>query len=100
MDFLAHFLNNVMKHAISKCRNNAVLTTVANDLRSVKKIVEDANRSEWSHLLPDGYTVIQESETRFGTHYEVVERFLKSAKIVAIHLGTRTECATGAAFKS
>ena len=75
MDCLARFLNDVMKHAISKCRNNAVLTTVANDLRSVKKIVEDANRSEKNHLLPDGYNLVLESETRFGTHYKSLKAF-------------------------
>ena len=83
MGCLAQFLNNVMKLAISICRSDAVLTTVAKDLRSVKKIAEDANRSEWNHLLPDGYNLIQESGTRFGTHYQVVERFLKSANKVA-----------------
>ena len=95
---LAHFLKNVMKHAISKCRNDAVLTTVVNDLRSVRKIVEDANRSKWNYLLSDDD--IQESKTRFETHYQVVDRFLKSANKLVIHLGTRNGCATGAAYTS
>ena len=63
---IAHFPKNLMKHVISKCRNDNILTTMGNDLRSVKKIVDDANRSERNHFSPDGYTLIQESETRFG----------------------------------
>ena len=45
----------------------------------MKKIAEDANRAEWNHLLPDGFRLKQEYETRFGTHYYCKERFLKSA---------------------
>ncbi len=48
----------------------------------MKKIVEDANRGGWNHLLRDAYTLIQEVETRFGTFYHVPEGFFKSASFV------------------
>ena len=49
-------------------------------------------------FLPDGYTLIQESETRFGTDCQVIERFLKSKNKAAIHFGTRTVCAAATAY--
>ncbi len=45
----------------------------------MKKIIEDSTRSERKHLLPIGCRLIQESETRFGTHYQVSENFWKGA---------------------
>ena len=49
---------------------------------SDEKIIEEANRSEWNHLLSDDYMQKQECETRFGTYCKVAERLLKSATIV------------------
>ena len=56
-----------------------ILQVVLLDFRSMKKIIDDANRAGWNHLLPEVYRFLQESETRFGTHYQVAERFLKAA---------------------
>ena len=58
------------------------------DFRAMKKILEDANRAGWSHYLPHGYKLQQESETRFGTHQQVAERFLKSAPRLSAILET------------
>ena len=45
----------------------------------------------------DGSNLIQESETRFGTYYQVAERFLKAAKfigtIVEFHLSAKAQTA-------
>lgn len=43
-----------MKHVLSVCTEYSVLQTVAADFKSMKKIVEDANRPECKYLLPDG----------------------------------------------
>ena len=45
----------------------------------MKKIIEDSNRSGYNHLLPDELKLLQESETRLGTYYQVAERLLKSS---------------------
>ena len=49
------------------------------DFRSIKRVVEDENRSMGNQRLNNGYTLIEEVNTRFGTHYKVSEIFLKSA---------------------
>ena len=91
MGCLAHMLNNTMKFVIANRCTNDVLGIVLQDFRSMKKIIEDSNRAGWNHLLPEGCRLIQESETRFGTYYQVAERFLKASlyisDIVKSHLG-------------
>ena len=52
----------------------------------MKKIIEHANRSGCSHILPSGYNLKRECETRFETYYQVTERFLKSAPKISLHV--------------
>ena len=92
MSCMAHCLNNAMKSVMSMYCEGTILQVVVQDFWSMKRIIEVANRSRWNHLRPDGYKLIQESETRFGTFYLLAERFLKSAHFVsnmsASHLGS------------
>ena len=44
----------------------------------MKKIVEDSKRAGWNYCLPIGYRLVQKVETRFRTHFLVVQRFQKS----------------------
>ena len=79
MSCMVHCLNNLMKNVITNHCRTEILQVVLHDFRSMKKIIEDANRAGWNHFLPEGFRLFQESETRFGTHYQVAERFLKAA---------------------
>jgi len=80
---ITHQLNTVMKPSMSdEERRN---TRISKDLGAVKTIVRVFKHGSWNSLLPDGFALIQEVETRFGTTFSVVERFLKSArKVIAI----------------
>ena len=78
MRCMAHILNNSMKTVMSQCKKAATLSVVAEDFRAMKKIIEDANRAGWNYLLPNGYKLKQECQTRLGTYYQVTKRFLKS----------------------
>ena len=73
---------------------------VVRDLRSMKRIIEDANRVGWNYLLPNGCRLIQESETRFGTHYQVAERFLKAACHISELVETRLSGSARTAYSS
>ncbi len=86
---MAYFLNNVLRHSIATCNRDSTPRSVAADFRSNKRIVEDANRNGCNPHMPDVYTLIQEVETRFGTHYLVAERFLKSSSHMRSALATR-----------
>ena len=60
MNFLAHSLNNTMKSFLQHhCVSNE-LQVVVDDFRSMKRIIEDANRSDWKHSLPDVFMLKQE----------------------------------------
>ena len=78
MRYMTHILNNFMKKAMTSCSQSDILLVGAHDFHAVKKITEDANRRECNHLLPDGFPLKEECETRFGTHYYCSGRFLKS----------------------
>ena len=69
MSCMAHGLNNAMKLVMSTLCNGPILEVFALDFWSMKKIIEDRNRSGWSHLLPGVYKLLQECETIFGTYY-------------------------------
>jgi len=59
-----------------------VLKEIIKDFNAMKKIVTHSKKSGWNASLPTGYHLIQEVETRFGTHFIVAERFLKSSEKV------------------
>ena len=97
MNCLAHSLNNIMKSALSSHCHSPNLDVVAQDFWSMKRIIEDGNRLGCNHLLPNGYKLQQKCETRFGTHYQISERFLKTAhyidKLVDSNLSNQAQVA-------
>lgn len=70
-----------MKAAMEACVNHSSLSKVSEDFKSVKRIVEDSKRHGWNTSLPEGYHLIQDVETKFGTSYSVAVRFLKAARV-------------------
>ncbi|KAI0559172.1 Ribonuclease H-like protein [Gracilaria domingensis] len=98
MGCISHQLNTAMKHAVNaETTRNSV---IANDLSSVKTIVRIFKQGNWNLSLPDGYALIQEVETRFGTTFAVVERFLKSSKHVASIIASKDSESAKTAFDS
>jgi len=79
MRCFAHVLSKVMEKAMLNCKNDPVLIKIHTDFKMMKRVVENSKRVPWNHMLPNGYRLIQEVDTRFGTHYLVAQRFLKSA---------------------
>ena len=75
MSCIAHTLNNAMKSVLSTNCQGPVLKVVLLDFRAMKTVTEDSNRTGWNHLLPPGFKLKQESETRFGSQYQSSERF-------------------------
>ncbi len=100
MSCMAHCSNNAMKSVIATYCEGTILQIVVQDFRSMKRIIEDANRSGWNHLLPDGYKLIPESETRFGTFYVVAERFLKSAHFASNMLDSHLRSSARSSYVS
>ncbi len=82
MGCFVNILSNIMKSALNKCISDCVLVKIADAFRLMKKIVEDSKRNGWNSMLPVGYRLVQDVETRFGSHYRVAERFLKSVNKV------------------
>lgn len=80
MRCFVHVLSISMKNAVQSCARDSFLVKVFHDFKAMKSIVRDAKQSGWNHLFPIGYHLIQEVETRFGTHFLVAQRFLKSAE--------------------
>lgn len=79
MRCFVHVLHNSMKAAMESCTTDDILVKTAEDFNSMKKIVKHSKKNGWNSSLPVGFRLIQEVETRFGTHFLVAERFLKSA---------------------
>ncbi len=97
---IAHQLNNAMKHCMTTSMQGTDLQVIVQDFRGMKKFIEDANSSGWNHLLPHGYKLIQESETRFGTFYYVAERFLRASRYVYSFLDSHMGDSAQAAFNN
>ncbi len=74
---LVHTLNNALKATFQQCKNHSELHRVCTEFKNVKRIVEDAKRAEWNNYLPPGFKLVHDAETRFGSTFLVVERFLK-----------------------
>lgn len=49
------------------------------NLNFAKSIVSTVKHADFNQELPNGFSIIQESPTRFGTTFEVDKRFLKSS---------------------
>ena len=86
MSCMAYRLNHAMKSVMSTHCSGTILEEVAQDFWSMKKIIEDRNRSGWNHLLPRGYKLLQDYETRFGTYFQVSTRYLKVAHTLLTYL--------------
>ncbi len=56
-----------------------MLVEITEDVKSVKRIVEDFKRHGWIKNLHRGFRFIQDVEPRSGAVFLVAERFLKSA---------------------
>ncbi len=59
--------------------DDPLLEKIADNVKLVKRIIEDSKRFGWNKNLPHGFRLVQDVETRFGTIFRVVERFLKSS---------------------
>lgn len=79
MGCTAHLLNTCMKNMINGLERTHA---VCKDIDVVKEIVTGFKKAGWMHELADGYHLIQEAETIFGTTYDVLERFVKSGSQV------------------
>ena len=53
-----HILQSSMRSVFKQCTDDPVLSKVADDFKSVKRIVEDAKRNGWNAKLPHGYKLI------------------------------------------
>ena len=62
MSCIVHFLNNMMINVITNHCRTETLQVVLLDFRSMKKIIENANRAGWNHLLPKGYLLLQNQQ--------------------------------------
>ncbi len=80
MSCMVQSLNNIMNSVLSSHCLGPNLEFVAQDFWSMRRIIEDVKKSGWNHLLPNGCKLLQECEKRFGTHCQVLERFLKTAR--------------------
>ncbi len=56
-----------------------MLVEITEDVKSVKRIVEDSKRHGWIKNLYRGFHFIQDLEPRSGAVFLVAERFLKYA---------------------
>jgi len=95
---ISHQINTCMKN----CQQSKILTgelsVIQTDLNAVKTIVRIFKQGNWNALLPDGYALLQEVETRFSTMHTVVERFIKSgAKALEIISSKDSSAALAAA---
>jgi len=100
MRCFVHVLHNTMKAVMENCKTDPILVKTAEDFKAMKKIVENSKRYGWNSSLPTGYHLIQEVETRFGTHFLVAQRFLKSAATVWDLLKAQNHAAAKNKFES
>lgn len=103
MPCVCHQLGNVMKHVIEdlkkvgemiengfvqSARSKHTLkasqeSEIIDDLKTMKEIVNYVKSAGLNDHLPDGFKLVQEVDTRFGTTFDVVERFVKSAAVLS-----------------
>jgi len=95
-----HILHNTMKEVMKACLSDEKLKRIAVDFQTMKKIVTNSKKNGWNSQLPIGYHLIQEVETRFGTHYLVAERFLKSCGKVRALIVSQVKGASKVWFES
>lgn len=84
---ITHQLNTVMKSTIES--EIIKSSQIMKDLTVVKSVVGTVKHASLNDEMPDGYALIQEVPTRFGTVYDVVERFLKSVSTLKQLVSTK-----------
>jgi len=95
---ISHQINTCMKNCLQSKILTGELSVIQTDLNAVKTIVRIFKQGNWNALLPDGYALLQEVETRFSTMHTVVERFIKSgAKALEIISSKDSSAALAAA---
>lgn len=77
-----------MKHAMYDVRIQK--SEISKNLSSIKKIVSTVKHANFNEDLPEGYKLIQEVETRFGTTFDTVKRFIKSVSNLKSVLKTKS----------
>lgn len=84
MGCASHQINNALKDCVASLAISDLseLRRSGEDLKALKTVVRIFKQGEWISMLPLGFHLKQESETRFGPIYIVVERFLKAHKLV------------------
>lgn len=84
---VVHQLNTILKNVMDEQIKKK--STIATDLENVKELVRIFKSGSWNSDLPDGCSLIPECETRFGTIFDVVTRFLKAAPFVTAVVSTK-----------
>lgn len=79
---ITHQLNTVMKSTIERPPIN--ISEISKTLTAIKNIVATVKHASLNDEMPEGYALLQEVTTRFGTTFDVVERFIKSASRLKI----------------
>lgn len=97
---IVHQINTALKSCINSIEGHVDLYRVRSDLDSVKRIVQAFKKSFLNGQLPSGYHLIQEVETRFGTTFMAVQRFLKCSSLVKQLLMTHNLHSANMAFSS
>lgn len=100
MRCLAHVLSISMKDAVKCCALDPLLVKISHDFKAMKAVVRDSKQGGWNHMLPIGFHLIQDTETRFGTHFLVARRFLKSADATRSLLISQNRIEAKNAFES
>ena len=95
---ICHKLNTLMRHAMEQEEKENRRTH--RDLESVKKLVRIFKKGAWNLELPDGYSLYQETETRFGSIFDVAKCFIKSQNEVLKIVNTKTHAEAKALLSS
>lgn len=64
-----------MKHVM---KNDLIKRSKDQNLNTVIEIVSNVEHVGFNHKFQDGYNLLQEIDTRFGTTFDVVSCFIKS----------------------
>lgn len=83
-----------MRHVIDSAastRDGSTGSKIQADVDAVKVIVRVMKKTDLNQKLTVGMCLVQEVETRFGSTYDVLKRFLKAAPHVAPLLSALTE---------
>lgn len=85
---ISHQLDTVMKNVITA--EPIISSEISKNLNLVKSIVSTVKHADFNQEMPDGYSLLQESPTRFGTTFDVVKRFLKSAEQLQLLISSKS----------